>query len=177
MTEMLLDKEYQLIAKKILYNTCNPELSEAIYNDEDYFGSIASAIMIADWKWDGRGTIYGYRKQYAKWTIYRIIKEINSNKREHNIRNFSSFEFSDFYDKTQKDFVEEIEQQDYIQHIKYKIENSKLLVDNEKYILISKFLNDSSISEIAETLQIRVEAVRQALTRAMTKIGKSLCVC
>lgn len=174
--EMETDAEYQIIAKKIIYNSCTATLADRIYEDTSMFGTVVNAVMLADWEFNGKGNIYGYRKQRAQWAIYKIIQEMGSMKGDHKTQQFSQFEHSDFYDKKQKDFVAEIEQKDYIEYIRERIETSDLLSENEKKVLIGKFLEDKTILEISEELEVRGEAVRQTLKRAMTKMGRSLCV-
>src|SRR5687768_542984 len=65
-------EEYQLIAKKIL-NASFPRISGWIVKDEDKFGQIVTAIATADWLWDGRGSLVGYRKQRVIWCIRSML--------------------------------------------------------------------------------------------------------
>lgn len=174
--EMLSDAEYQLIAKKIIYNAYTPKLADHIFTDPIKFGLVVEAVMMADWEWNGKGTKYGYRKQRAIWAIHKILKDMSNTDRKHKINLFSEIEQDEFCGKNQEDFMQEIEQRDYIDNITNKINNSTTLTGNEKRVMIGKIIEDKSIRELSEEFGIRGEAVRQTLKRAITKIGNSLCI-
>ena len=176
--EYLTDSEYQKIAKKLIFDNCNAEISHHICNDPTKFGVVVNAVMTADWKWDGRGNKYGYRKQRAKWAIYKIISDITKKTDRPNIQTFSELlrEDHEISSLNKKNFVDDVDQKDYIEYVTNQIRNSKVLLDNEKTVLIGKFIQDKTVVELSEELEVRGESIRQTLNRAMVKIGHSLCV-
>lgn len=174
--EMLEHKEYEIIAKRVLYNFCNNAVAEHIYTDPIKFGTVVGAVMTADWKWNGTGSKYGYRKQRVQWAVYRILQESNSTNKIFKMIPFSQFEHDDFYVESPKSFTSQIEQNDYMDYIEGKINTSNILSDNEKQVLIGKIIKNKTIKEMSEEFGTLKESIRQTLQRGIEKIGKSLCV-
>lgn len=181
MNEMLSLKEYTDIAKKILFSNAMQKVAESIYKDDMKFGQIINAVMMADWKFNGKGTKYGYRKAMVQYTVKKILKE---NTRKKN-KNLSLDYFADNGEKTHKiseptsenmQFsVKNIEEQDYNDVTINKIKSSNILTDIEKKIIIARIFEDKSVDELSQELNIRGEAIRQTLHRAVKKSGMSLC--
>ncbi len=48
-------------------------LAEEMLKNEDAVANIAHAAMMADWHFDGRGNIHGFRKQRIKWAIKSYV--------------------------------------------------------------------------------------------------------
>lgn len=79
--------EYLLLAKKAISKFANgffQGLSKKMLNDEDAISSVATAIMMADWRWDEnysstngtKKTKYSYRNQCALWAIQTYITKM-----------------------------------------------------------------------------------------------------
>lgn len=68
---MLEEKQYREIASSFLKKRgwCS------LIKDPDIFANFVSEAMIADWKFDGRGTKEGYRSQRMMWELYRTKKQ------------------------------------------------------------------------------------------------------
>ena len=182
-TEMLTDKQYKKIAIKLVQKQCNSKLAHHILEDPNKLGSVITSIMTADWKWDGRGTIYGYRKYCASLCIYGLINEISGKTKNKKIK---TYQFSDFgengtthlrcIDDHSNEFFESIDNVDYNNYILKQINLSTVLTDKEKKVVIAKILHNQSIKEIAEQHHVKSEAIRQTFKQAIKKIGQSLCV-
>jgi hypothetical protein len=174
MNEMLEDSEYQLIAKKIICNACTPQMAERIYNDPIKFGTVVNAVMMADWEYNGKGSIFGYRKQRAKWAIYKIISEMGSS-HTHTFSELSTNELHPIEGYLAYDIPDNgVERNDYENFLRQRIESS-ILTENEKKVLVGKILENKTVNEMSSEFGIRGEAVRQTLKRGIRKIGKSLC--
>ena len=169
---MLTDAEYQSLAKIILYKNCTLDVANSIYNDPIKFGKVVSSLMIADWQWNGTGTVYGYRKQMVKWCVENILKQ---NQRLKNKNLSISSEFDPITEKNEK-VVDDLENDDYNNYIKEKIISSEKLSDIEKTVLVYKILEDKTNKEISRELNKTVEGIRQTFKRAVKKLGTSLCV-
>jgi len=169
---MLTDAEYQSLAKIILYKNCTLSVANSIYKDPIKFGKVISSVMIADWKWNGTGNIYGFRKQMVKWCVENILKQ---NQRIKNKNLSISSEFDPLIEKNEK-VIDEIENNDYNHYIKEKILLSKKLTNTEKKIIIYKLLENKTNKEISKELNKTVEGIRQTFKRAVKKLGTSLCV-
>lgn len=63
-------EDYEQITRKILiyFGWCN------LLKDPDIFGDFVTEVMIADWKFDGRGTLHGYRYQRVLWKLLTMIR-------------------------------------------------------------------------------------------------------
>ena len=64
-------KEYINLTTKIIRSVANFSVADKIINDQDIFGEMVGEVMSADYNWDGRGNIYGYRKQRIIWAILK----------------------------------------------------------------------------------------------------------
>lgn len=66
--------EYILMAKKCIVRFVPNRANQLLIND-DFIADIAHDIMMADWRWDGRGNRIGYRSKCAKWSIFEKLKK------------------------------------------------------------------------------------------------------
>ena len=114
-----------------------------LLRDEDSVGEIMSAIMLADHKFNGSGSIRGYRAYRAKQEMIRIQKR--NNRHLHEELNEESQESS------------------------YLFDDQPMLVDDilhsmlpiRAYIIKEKIYNNSTFAEIANKLGRSIERVRQ----------------
>jgi DNA-binding CsgD family transcriptional regulator len=175
--QMLSDKEYRTIARKILYAHCIKSLAISIHKDPVAFGLLVNAIMSADWEFNGTGTIHGYRKRRGLWMIYKIIKN-RARDREKAVlfSDITEFNHSVKYKGTTEDPTTSVDDQDYIEYVEKKIGESELLSQRQKWVVISRLLKQKTDREISEEFGISISSVRGMLTRAYKKIGSSLCV-
>lgn len=66
-------KEYTLLAKKCICKFV-PVLASQLLKNDDFITDITHDIMMADWRWNGKGSRIGYRSKCAKWSILKKIK-------------------------------------------------------------------------------------------------------
>jgi len=149
---MLTDREYREIAKKILFNNASTDVANSIYKNNIKFGRIVSAVMIADWKWNGKGNKYGFRKIMVCWEIKKILAEQRNPKNKHLSLNYANKnnEQENITVADQTDYYEAIDKLDYEDTIKTKICDSVKLSKKEKGIMIARMLENKSINHIAE---------------------------
>lgn len=68
--------EYIIIARKtiaVYAPGIRSGLAEEMLRNEDAVSNIAHAVMMADWHFDGRGNIHGFRKQRIQWAIKSYV--------------------------------------------------------------------------------------------------------
>ena len=164
--EYLSLKEYQDIAKKILNGTF-PRIAQFIIKDEDKFGEVVNSIIMADWKFNGKGNLFGYRKQRVKWTVLGFLIQKTDLSLNFNITD--TIELSEtIADKLTYDNIEEEDSRKFLRN---KVTNSKVLTEREK-ICISQYLTeDGELSNIADALDIHKEAVKTSIRRGLSKLG------
>ena len=134
---------------------------------EDIVSNIATDIMTADWKWDGRGTQEGYRDRFGKWAIFRYIK-----------RYFASQKFKEvsLQEIGHQPHNRKIDAPDYNLNkeeestlITQYIQNSGLSETQKKYI-IAYFLENKTYEQLAEEDGISRQAVHSSVKLGLQKI-------
>lgn len=164
MAEYLTLEEYEVIAKKIL-KASYPKVSKIILNDDEKFGEVVRAIMMGDWKWDGRGTLVGYRKQRVKWCIGAMYDKISKTPNTLELLdNTADISVENIYDLVDID--------DKLEFIRRRALSSKILTDKEKKC-ISEYFAQRDIGLIAADLKTTKENVRYSIKQGLRKMGKT----
>lgn len=65
--------EYRLFAKKSISRFAKP-VAKKLLKDDDFIADLTHMIMMADWRWDGRGSRSGYRSWCARLAIIEGLK-------------------------------------------------------------------------------------------------------
>lgn len=91
-----LDNYYTIAKKMILVHapTIRSNLAEEMLANEDAVGNVAHALMMADWKFDGRGNLYGYRKKMGRYAIQNYASRQKKETAKKNISINNDFESS-----------------------------------------------------------------------------------
>jgi len=147
-------KEYLAIAKKMIGKYGYKQMLK----DDDVIGEVASSIMKADWKFNGVGTLEGFRSLCAKRTIINFKRKQFKNSRTKNITyenpfyvDFDNLEYFDLLDKIQT------------------------LISPKMYdIFISSCLNDESYESIGSRYSLSRERVRQLLQSTLETIRQNV---
>lgn len=72
-------EEYKKIAYKIINGLIKQNNTlKNLYKNQDLLNEIIHAIMMADWKFNGNGNKFGYRKQCVIWAIGSYFKSQKS---------------------------------------------------------------------------------------------------
>lgn len=72
--------EYETIARKTIAAyapAIRMGLAEEMLKNDDAVSNIAHSVMMADWHFDGRGNIHGFRKQRIQWAIKSYVGRSN----------------------------------------------------------------------------------------------------
>jgi len=169
--------EYELIAKKII---AKHPMRTTILQSEEKFSDIMMAVMTADWKWDGRGNIYGYRKA---WVGYAIKNLLTKHKRENKKNTISIFlETGDnlcIEDSIEDEYndIKQIEDQDYLDAIFQYVEDSTEFDQKKKtaflrYSRESMSVKDIAIDQNSSTTTIRnyINIVKEKINTIFTEV-------
>lgn len=151
-------KEYEDVAKKILYESY-PKMANSIVCDQDKLGNIITAIITADWKFDGRGTIYGYRKQYLKWTLCKLFKNI-----------IPESQCGEGYLIPCRESYNLVDEQDSKEFLKRTIENSTLNSKEKKYTM-NYMIDEIPLKEIATKYNTSTNTIRNNVREGLNKLG------
>lgn len=174
--------DYYLIAKKIVSSQANgirAGLAEEILNNDDALANIAYAIMMADWKFDGRGNRHGYRKKMAIYAIRNYVgRSAKSNKRRmYSLDRKLCDSESDSFAQTMPDNgpspAEIIQQQDEQDKLVSKIEallESGAISDQQASYLRQHFLHGMSMAEIGSLRGVSRQSVHDLITRALREL-------
>lgn len=157
---MLSYKEYQLIAKKMLFKSCNKNLSNKILKDNDAFGELISEIMIADWKFnltkcENIENIYPFRKQRCDWFIKKYIKQIKSRQQF----------FSMSGDTIDKVAEEKLKQKEILKDI-----FDKTIMSEREISILKSRLEGQTLQEIGIKNGISRQRIKQLLSILINKI-------
>jgi len=155
-TNLLSYEEYKLIAKKVLKKHCEKWLFIKL-SKEPNMGDAVSEVMMADYKFDGRGSIEGYRKLRLDWWIsYKTTQY----KEEIKTKQLSTNLIDTTIDFENVDLGIDI-----------KDLLSKLNPD-EQALIYSRFFDKQTYDEIAQKLNITLEGARQQIKKTIKKLQK-----
>ncbi len=165
--EYLSLKEYRNIARKLL-SKAFPKVATHIINDNDKFGEIVNALVLADQHFDGRGTLYGYRKQRVSWTISSIY-----NKRPDDLSlNFNITDTMELVDTiADRPKFNMTDYEDRVENLRDRLVNSKVLTEKEKTCISQYFTENVELANIADNLGVHSEAVKMSIRRGLSKLG------
>ena len=155
---LLTLKEYRKIAKRIIvgFSYYGPHFVNQMLRSEDVISNATTQVMIADWQWNGGGTLYGYRKQRVVWAIKSMI---NRNKK------YISLGELDVEDK-RVSYTASIEQKELVS----KIFNAGILSSRQEECLKLKFYNDMTMKDISKKLNITKQMVDKHIRKAKRNI-------
>ncbi len=150
---MLSRNDYIFITRRLISkHISGTKLCKRIINDEDLFGELLGEIMKADWMWDGRGTIEGYRKQRFLWALGTFKEKFHHPKN----RFFQCENFDSTYDKKASINDNNIFYEEFVRDINC----SSILTEKEKQSLRSVFVE----------LNEPTEVIKNNVTRGLHKL-------
>lgn len=163
-------------------------LATQILNSEDAISNIATMIMMADWRWNGNGTIHGYRKECAKWAILAFIRRDVSRSKSHiyscsYVNNGAeepteSFGLSkanipvDSQPNPQEACLNK-EQLEQTYNVVDEIIGSGILNEQQKYILHQYYWEGKTYNDIGKELGMSRQGVLQNIQSAFKKVKES----
>jgi hypothetical protein len=170
---MLLSlKQYEEIAKKILYSKY-PSFAKNIVNDYDSFGTIVTKIIESDKKWDGRGTIEGYRKSNAIYAIKSLGRKPKKEIKKLSLDNTNSCDksYGSIIPNKSKTPDEEIMHEQRILRVLSALQDEDSpLSDMEKGAVDSYFYGQKTYHDISKEIGFSLERTRQIVFEALKKI-------
>jgi RNA polymerase sigma factor (sigma-70 family) len=174
---------YGIIARKLI-SSISPRfktgLAQEILANEDAIENITTEIMFADWKWNGGGTIEGYRKQCAIWAIQGYMSR--AIKRPYNVSLNNTVNSGDGKDVEFQDLIpdsgainpeemcNEAEQTRKRHELINSLLDSNVLTPQQNKCIRMYFLQEMSLQAIAKELYISREAVRQLVFRGLNRL-------
>jgi RNA polymerase sigma factor (sigma-70 family) len=182
--------EYILLAKKSISkfaNNISNGLSTKMLKDEDAISSVATAIMMADWRWDEnyqneagtKKTKYSYRNQCAIWAIQTYISKIYKKPKkinkvyslDHEIEDLDGSVHQYIKDdnaKSPEDILIDKENRDNLEKVTQQILNLDCLSARQKDYIYLYYFEDYTFEKIGKKYGITREAVRQGLNKAIS---------
>lgn len=160
-------QEYQTITSKII-GRLNTQYKFNLFSDQDLVGNIVTAVMLADFNFDGRGTLYGYRRQMAEWAVnhyfaHSKIKGIVDgdwvNTRLETLNSYSPSEQAEL--KETSDLIERA------------IGDSEL-TDRQEQCIRLRFYSDKTYIEIANIIGTSKQSVQQSVKNSLSKLKKHI---
>jgi RNA polymerase sigma factor (sigma-70 family) len=180
---------YLHMAKKAISKFANKifsGLSKNMLKDEDALSHVATAMMMADWRWDDnyesktgtRKTKYSYRNQCALWAIQTYASKDKNKKASYSLNHeISNEDTSDMYsfieDKRFVDPYIQIEANEYQENLSSIIKeliSSERLSDRERDYINLYYFEGETFEKIGKRYGITREAVRQGLNKAIKLI-------
>lgn len=155
-------------------------LAEEMLRSEDAIAHVAQAIMMADWLFNGKGDLYGYRKQRVIWAIqnyltrrfkasrhkvYSLDFDCGNGDKEYSFKNHVP-NGDTLPDKS----VAESEEVKLRQEKVDSLLNSGRLSEQQKSYLRSHFMDGKSYAQIGRDHQVSRESVRQVVKRALDEL-------
>ena len=148
-------------------------------SNEDAVSMIAHEIMMADWQFNGKGDLNGFRKSRIQYAIKTYLsskaKDFNKNYREFSIYNKPEGSEKNYADNIKDNrrpvgSIEEIENNKKIKE-KLKSLRDKKIISNSAFDYIDrKFFMDMTPRQIAEELKVSRYAVHKTIKSACERI-------
>lgn len=167
-------KYYDYIAKNLLLNMCGRQ-AQYIINDPNKFGTVVSELMIADWKWSGVGTIFGYRKQRVKWILGRLNEKNPEEISLYTEVGDQEYIIDKLVDRKTECKTSKIDDSEIIEKIREYLQTPKL-TKNEKICIEKYYLSEypNTYESIANEIGMTRQGVKVNITNALEKIKASI---
>lgn len=155
-------KEYRRIAISSLSVQAarySQTLKIEMLNNEEAITDVVTNVILADCRFDGRGTIEGYRSEHVLFAIKKYLSEkIYRTSRESTNWNYSHY--------TSTSDLKSVSNIDYLEKI---LED---LTPRDAKILKMRFLEDMTLDEISKKMDLTRERIRQIEDECIEKLRK-----
>lgn len=182
-------EHYILLAKKSISKFSNQfyqGLASKMLKDEDAISSVATAIMMADWRWDEnyqndkgtKKTKYSYRNQCALWAIQTYVSK--NYKRPKKYKKFYSLDHSiddeestinsltkDNTIMSPEEIVLSEENKTELTNLINQLLNMNCLSERQRDYIRLYYFENYTFEKIGKKYSITREAVRQGLNKAL----------
>jgi RNA polymerase sigma factor (sigma-70 family) len=143
-------------------------------SNEDDISHVAYMIMRADQKFNGQGTIEGFRISYARYGVLRLISNFKKKKsNEYKIysldsKNTKDKRLHDYIEDKQSSIIDEIE----IMTTEELVMNFDFITEQEKDCIIRNRLNRETLHTIGKELDLTRERIRQIIESGLAKLRR-----
>lgn len=151
---------YLLVSQKLL-SVMLPKTCSYLATSEDAISNVATALMFADYFWNGNGSKFGYRKRCAKWAIKNLVRNVLSQERRNH--KFKINSLPDTKDIQNRKIIEDNE------HL-LKLFDSAYFSERERDCLKYYYLDDLTTTEVGEKMNLAHQTVSYHLWNAEQKI-------
>lgn len=153
--------EYERLAKTILIKSY-PIIAQSFIKDNDKLGEIISVLIEADWKFDNRGSLFGYRKQMVDWMIKKMLK------RRSHISLEQTYQ-ANIPNKVNE--IDEVDKEDEISYLIKLLNKNKKVTNIEKECIVSFLVDKVDIKTLATQLNLRRSTVVNYIKTGIDKLG------
>ncbi len=169
--EYVTQKEYVRITKSLLIKNYKNQVN-TILNDNDYFYYLVSEVMWADAKFNGTGTLYGYRKQRLQWAMGRVKRQIMKGKPVFLSELQTSDDEREYVCKELacRDNTKDVEDRELLDKFVEQVQDSATLTDNEKYILEQYYIHQTKVVDLCEILDLKKGSIYRSIRRGLIKL-------
>lgn len=170
--EYVTQQEYERITKSLLMKNYKNQIN-TIFNDNDLFYYLVSEVMWADAKFNGMGTLYGYRKQRLQWAMGRVKRQIMKGKPVFLSELQTKDDGREYVCKELacRDNTKDVENRELLDKFVERVQNSVTLTENEKYILEQYFIHQTKVVDLCETLELKKGSIYRSIRRGLVKLG------
>lgn len=143
-------------------------------SSEDDISHVAYMIMRADEKFDGRGNIKGFRMDYARFGVRRLMTRFREKANKNRILSLDFYVNSD--NQTLHDFVPDkrssIEDELEAKSVEDMVLDFDFITEQEKDCIIRNRLNKETLHTIGKELDLTRERIRQIIESGLTKLRR-----
>ena len=176
--------EYITIAKKCISRHANkfrPNLAKEMLGNEDAVSNIAHAAMMADWAFNGKGSLHGFRKERILFAIRcYLTRSCKNNKRNtlslnrliNSDKSQSTTSFLDRLVDKSPTVEDTMFQKEKIEKLKNLIKEANIPKNAKKYIQMH-FFEGQSIASIAKKNGVSRQGIYTLIDRSLSNIRKS----
>lgn len=177
--------DYTLIAKKCI-KKLYPSVAKEIFQDNDAFGEIVTAIATADWRWDnnrvGKNTgkhksRYSYRNQCAIWAIKTYVSNRGKKRNTFSIDSSIDTDTDNYYsllhDNKSCSPLDQIIQREEDAITKNSIKelfDSNILTEKQINQIKLYYFENKTLSQIGNIYGVTREAIRQNIKKGICSI-------
>lgn len=177
--ELLSLKEYYTIARKLIKKN-HFAMSNNILSNEDIMSQIVYSIITADIHYNGKGSLYGYRKTKVDWTIksYLLRRKKNASRNIESIDNKTNTSKSnesycsdvEDYRKTPLQTLLENEDSQKVKEKIYNIVWGSSLSDKAKNCVWKYYIESENVQDIADSYGTTKQAVYYLINTSVAKL-------
>lgn len=169
-------KEYRNAAIRLVYAIgprLNSLVAKQIVSNEDELNNIIETIIDADWKWNGKGSRFGWRKQCVTYAIKRYMTKYKKNKLKISLFGDSEAQLIDIFPASTDSPLQKLINAETSTKLQEALD-SQLLNDIQKRCIQLRFTHKQSLRTIAKNVDLSAQMVNNHLHTAFAKLKRVL---